>query len=146
MPETMENSVRIALSELQRIEAARVADEAARKAEQARKEAERLRREREEREEAERHRLRVAEAEARLRLAEEVRAAEASGGCKLGICSLFSKRGLFIERDSRTPRFSTSYLPLMEAPAPLHREASTSRISHCSARSIRPTVGARWRV
>jgi hypothetical protein len=77
MPETTESSVVIALSELQRIEAERIAEEAARKAEQVRQEAERLRREREERDEAARHRLRVAEAEARLRLVEEVRSAEA---------------------------------------------------------------------
>jgi hypothetical protein len=70
-------SVMMALSELQRIESERVANERALEAERRRQEAERREREREERAEAERHRLRVAEAEARLRVAEEVRAAEA---------------------------------------------------------------------
>lgn len=72
-----ETSVMVALSELHRIESERVATEREQEAERRRKEAERLRREQEERAEAERHRLRVAEAEARLRVAEEVRAADA---------------------------------------------------------------------
>lgn len=77
MPGTTESSVLVALSELQRIETNRIAEEAAREAELKQKEIERVRREREAREEAEKHRLRVAEAEARLRVAEEVRAHEA---------------------------------------------------------------------
>lgn len=75
---TTESSVMFALSELQRIEGERIAEEAELEAERRRKEEERRRREREEREQAELHRLRVAEAEARLRVAEEGRAAEAA--------------------------------------------------------------------
>lgn len=72
-----ETSVMVALSELHRIESERVVTEREQEAERRRQEAERQRREQEERAESERHRLRVAEAEARLRVAEEVRAAEA---------------------------------------------------------------------
>jgi hypothetical protein len=79
-----ESSVMVALAELSRIESERIEMERAAEAERRRREAERRRREAERRQkeeearaEAERHRLRVAEAEARLRVAEEVRAAEA---------------------------------------------------------------------
>lgn len=78
MAGTTESSVMFALSELQRIEGERIAEEAALEAERRRKEEERRRREREEQELAELHRLRVAEAEARLRVAEEGRLAEAA--------------------------------------------------------------------
>jgi hypothetical protein len=72
-----QSSVMVALSELQRIESDRIASERAAEIERRLEESERLKKEQEERAEVERHRLRVAEAEARLRVAEEVRAAEA---------------------------------------------------------------------
>lgn len=78
MAGTTESSVMFALSELQRIERERISEEVAAELERRRKEEERRRREREEREQAELHRQRVAEAEARLRVAEEGRLAEAA--------------------------------------------------------------------
>ena len=71
-----QNSVLFALSELQQIEAQRIAEEAAQQAEARRRAEEADRRERQARIEAEEHRQRVAEAEARLRVAEELRVGE----------------------------------------------------------------------
>ncbi len=76
MAGTTETSIMLALSELHRTEANRVAEEAAREAAIKKEIAEREKKEREQREQAELHRLRVAEAEARLRVAEELRVQE----------------------------------------------------------------------
>lgn len=71
-----QNSVLFALSELQQIEAQRIAEEAAQQAEERRRAEEAERRERQARLDAEQHMQRVAEAEARLRVAEELRVGE----------------------------------------------------------------------